>query len=416
MDKQLKLYEKALIEATQRAEQAEATSRAKSEFLATLSHKLRIPLTSIIGMAQLLNIDCLLPGQHEQVQDILKAGEHLLSLVDELLEVGKLEAGGFELEQLPFDLFKLLEETVNMLSFQAKAKGVQLLINYDKNAPTQVISDLRIIRQIILNLIVNALKFTERGSITIKVTCQQQGDHQANFAIMVEDTGIGLTQDKIADILASQNDSSSRRYKNKGLGLSISMAYLKVLKGTLKIQSQLGRGSIFTCMIPLDLQDIKMEEQIEKKQISYKIVPIVSDKQIRVLLVEDDAMIQRVHKPMLERLGCNVDLAANASEAYAMYEQGYDLIFMDVGLPEVSGIEITQHIRQQEILNSKHTPIIGLTGYGHPEDRDNCLNAGMDEVAIKPVRPDELKEIIEHWVLPTSLLQIQHKASDLDDH
>lgn len=391
--------DKALAEAIHRAEQAEAANHAKSEFLAVLSHELRVSLTGVIGMAQLLNLDCLLPSQHAQVEDMLKASEHLLSLVGELLDVAKLEAGQVQLESAAFNFAALLEETLGVLRFQAQAKGLQLLINYEESAPRLVLGDVRILRQVILNLVGNALKFTAQGTIQVEVKCQQKTATHADLLLSVKDTGVGMTTKQVTTLLASLNQTHGEhapRYGYSGLGLAIANTYLKLMNATLQIQSQSGRGSQFICTIPFALQTLVENQNAEATSTTFKLVPLNTAQPVKILLIEDSPMIQKVHKLMLERLGCQVDIAVNAEQALAMHTQGYDLIFMDIGLPEVSGLEITQEIRRRE-GDAKHTPIIAMTGYAHDYDRQNCFKAGVDAVAVKPVKLEALKQLVQYW-------------------
>jgi len=408
MDSQL--FEKTLKEAISRAEQAEAANQAKSAFLATLSHELRIPLTGIIGMAQLLHLDCLLPSQQAQVEDILKASEHVLSLVNELLDVAKLEVGKVELQSVPFDLRKLLEETVDMLSVSAQSKGLQLVLNYASSVHSAVIGDARIVRQIILHLVGNALKFTEQGSIIVKVqntkSSGKQSAAQMDLQFIVEDTGIGMREDKVAAIRAlmqQERDGYIRRYANTGLGLAITATHLKLLQGKLEVESSLGKGTLFKFTIPFYLQsNLAADTNKETSKEKNKLAPLKAAKKLHILLVEDHPVIQRVHSAMLEKLGCTVDIADSASTTMDLFSKNkYDLIFMDIGLPDVTGLEITTMIRNRE-GNKRHTPIVALTAYGHEEDQNTFLKGGVDEVAVKPVPPEELRRLVEVWALNKS--------------
>lgn len=382
-----------LAEAVQRADQAEAASRAKSEFLAVLSHELRVSLTGIIGMAQLLSIDCLLPSQHEQVEDILKSSEHILSLVDELLNMARMEAGKVKLESKPIDFQQLLQETLGSLHIQAQAKGLNLLMNYDAAAPRLVIGDMRVLRQIILNLVGNALKFTTHGTILVKVGCQNQTDTQAELILRVEDTGMGIVPEELNKLLAGLNGGNVdfQLYERNGLGLAITNSYLKLMNASLQIESQPKHGSIVTCIIPFALQPKPVSQDI-----SQQVFELDLDQHPRILYVEDHELIQRIYKTMLEQMGCIVDIASNAAEALELHAKGYDLILMDIGLPEVSGLDITQEIRRRE-GEGKHTPIVAMTGYAHEHDRNNALQAGVDQVLVKPVRMELLKQIVQYW-------------------
>lgn len=387
------LESQMLAEALRRADQAEAASRAKSEFLAVLSHELRVSLTGIIGMAQLLNIDCLLPSQHEQVEDILKSSEHILSLVDELLNIARMEAGTVKLEAKPFDFRQLLQETLGSLRIQAQAKGLNLLVNYDNAAPYLVMGDTRVLRQIILNLVGNALKFTPQGTILVKVTCQNQTEAQADLLLRVEDTGMGIVPEELNKLRACLNKDNvdGQIYERNGLGLAITNSYLKLMKASLQIESKPNHGSIVTCAIPFALQPKPVPLDATQQ-----IFELDLDQHPRILYVEDHELIQRIYKTMLEQMGCVVDIASNATEALELHSKGYDLILMDIGLPEVSGLDITQEIRRRE-GEDKHTPIVAMTGYAHEQDRNNALQAGVDQVLVKPVRMELLKQIVQYW-------------------
>lgn len=519
----------ALIAAKERAE---AANRAKSEFLGIVSHELRLPLTGILGMAHMLHLEYLLPVQREQVEDIIQSSEHLLALVDDLLDVAKLDAGKMELSLVPLDLRKLLEETATMLTFQTSSKGLELLVSYDEGTPHRIVGDARALRQIVLNLVGNALKFTEQGYISIRVKCLSQTDTTAQLMISIEDTGVGIAEDKLQEIFESfkQDDIDyKRRYSGAGLGLTISRAYIELMGGKLEVQSQLGRGSIFSCIIPFELQatatlaspweaykddvrtlivDDTLRGEVLARHIASPNVQVVTGKEaiatlitaercsapydvviidqqlssinaldlgqaintqfnacrpllmllmsqdtamtkdaakaagffetlikpvqptelqmcltvaweawgeqagirpkkdvkqsivhpIRILLVEDDRIIQKVHKKMLEQFGCQVELAENGLDALNKFKQAsYDLVFMDVGLPKMSGIEVAAAIRKHE-GNDKYTPIVALTGFSQEEDKANCLAAGMDAVATKPITPDLLKRFLQQWI------------------
>lgn len=398
-------YEK-LLEAK---EKAEIASRAKSEFLAAVSHELRIPLTGIIGMAQLLSIDCLLPGQKEQVEDILKASEHLLSVVNDLLDIAQLEAGKMELHPAPTNLKILIEELVNMLSFQASLKGLELLTNYAEDVPQQVMVDARALRQVLLNLVGNALKFTEKGYILIQVKCLQRTPEGALLEFNIQDTGIGIPEDKrvvIFDRFAQVDASYSRRYGGAGLGLTLTKHLVELMGGHIQVISDIGKGSNFTFSILFPLQERAITGQknsLEKPKITQNVFldrqqSAQSTTLPRILLVEDDLMVQKVHKRMLEKMGCIVEVAKDGKEAVAMSKNNYDLIFMDVGLPEMSGLEATKKIRRRE-GSGKHIPIVAMTAYVHEEDKNNCLAVGMDDVATKPISPVDLQKILVRWVL-----------------
>lgn len=388
-------------------ERAVIASRAKSELLAAVSHELRIPLTGIIGMAQLLSIDCLLPGQKEQVDDILKASEHLLSVVNDLLDLTQLEAGKMELHSAPVHLKTLIDELINMLSVQATIKGLELMTNYDQALPIEVKTDARLLRQIFLNLIENAIKYTEKGYVLIKVSSKQKTQRKILIEFRVQDTGIGISEEKrdiIFDRFSQADAAYSRRYGGTGLGLTLSKHLVELMGGTIHVESTLNKGSEFIVTIPCEIQS-KENQATHQQGVTKKSWVETRHKNLAkepvILLVEDDLIVQKVHKMMIEKLGYKVNIASNGWEAVKMAEKHYDLILMDVGLPEMSGLEATKKIRDRE-NNKRHTPIIAVTAYIHEEDKNNCLAAGMDDVATKPISPEGLKALLDHWLVNTS--------------
>lgn len=528
-----KEYEIVLKDAKDRAE---AASRAKSDFLAVVSHELRIPLTGILGMAQLLEGANLYPEQRDQLADLIKSSEHLLTLINDLLDIAKLEAGKMDFHYEPADLRKILQEMTNIISQQARLKGLELLVDYPYEIPSLVISDARAIRQIILNLTGNAIKFTEQGYVIIKVSCIDINTTQATLAIKVEDTGIGIPTDKLSiifDRFAQADNSRTRRYGGTGLGLAITKEYIEAMGGTLTVQSEIGKGTVFTCTIPFDLQTafisadpwesyraqvkilivddtlrgevlrkhigssssqvidsknalnvlraaqqakkpfdiviidqqlssseplelsqlIKQQAKLQQpmlillasklslpaqkkaKEVGYfdflfkpiqpiemlinltaawekwqalsslaarRIVPIAIKNTAnlpQILLVEDEPIIQRVHKVMLEKMGCKVEVADTGERALAKFtDKYYEIVFLDIGLPDINGFDVAKEMRYREVERG-YTPIIGITGYNSEEDKYRCLQAGMDEVVIKPAKPEELKAVVEKWLL-----------------
>lgn len=523
-----KIIERELKEAK---EKAEAANKTKSEFLAAINHELRTPLTGMLGTARLLSTESLEPEHHKQVDDIITAGQHLLALVNDLLDLSKLEAGKFELNNSPLDLRKLIEEVATMLSAQAKDRSLEIRINYSADTPHLIMGDAKAIRQILLNLAGNAIKFTHEGYIEIKVECVEKAKNNAKFKLSVNDTGIGIPADKLNSIFDRFNqvdNSRTRKYGGTGLGLTINKAYVALMGGTIEVQSEEDKGSSFICEVPFDLQsedkllsswdpykskvrilivdessradvvkkhigssyteivpctdalnylltaqqanqpfdiaimddelkvisanelaqkinqqkaikkpllilmmkDSSLPKKNEAKQVGFfeclnkpvhptellasltaawekweertkpqhRIEPI-TNKQLKVLLVEDDPIIQKVHGMMLKALGCIVDIAANGPKALQMCDTKYDTIFMDVGLGEMSGLETAQKIRNNENGINKRTPIIAMTGYGDEDSKASCLASGMDDLTLKPTTPEILKDLLEKWVV-----------------
>lgn len=520
-----KLMEEELELARQRAESA---NKAKSHFLCIVSHELRTPLTGILGMAQLLNSNNVeFAERKEYIQAILKAGAYLLSLINNILDFTRLEEGKFELSPSPIDFKMLIEEVSLMLSAQAKARGIELLISYEPGVPNKIIADSRALRQIIINLVGNALKFTKVGHILTKVRCLEHLNDMVKLEISITDTGIGMPKDKLKTIFEhfQQLDSPyTRSTEGSGLGLSITRNLVELMDGEIGVTSEEGKGSTFYCIIDFPIQGEAITElpwstyegnvrtlviddtaraEVIRKLIStsncqtaagfealntlisaqtlgdpYKIViidqqlksadpyellqainnrrklqkpmplllassgtlkakknaftagffevivkpvrpielqtaltsawekwaekycPPISSSTPKVLLVEDNKVIQIIHKNFLENLGCVVKVAENAEQTYAeTANTKFDLILMDIGLPGVSGPAITERLRQLEIEKElERTPIIALTGYDDPSHKDICYQAGMDEVVIKPIQQENLKTLLGRWV------------------
>lgn len=520
----LKKIEIALREATERAAVA---NRAKSEFLAIVSHELRSPLTSILGMLHFLTTkkNATEEEQAKYLDVISAAAKHLLSLVNDFLDLSRLERGNIELSLTPVNLKVLIEETIAILISQANSKKLDVILEYNAVVPHMILGDSRALRQIIINLVSNAIKFTDKGSITISVNCIEASKSVAKLQLEVIDTGIGMTSDQLNVIFDQfkQIDSSySRRYGGAGLGLNITKKLINIMDGSIEVISQPKVGSTFRCTIEFPLQNeaivplpwishqtdvpiliiddtprgeilrkqinpsncyvtssdkaldtfiagqhttaygiviiddnirsstpwnlakalqefscskkpmlvlltstaslslkrqakqanffeciIKMaqpselqnnltaawEEWVEKNNLP---MPIQYPSKKRILLIDDEPIVQLIHKSFLEDLDCVVETADTGDKALELLAQEtYDLIFMDMGLPGISGPSVVGSYLQMEC---KHAPIIALTGYSSKEDRDGFLDAGVVEVLVKPITPKDIEAVLEKYV------------------
>jgi two-component system aerobic respiration control sensor histidine kinase ArcB len=382
-------------------ENAEAQNHSKSQFLSIVNHELRTPLTGILGMARLLSLESLLPPLQRQVQDIIYSSEHMLSLLDELLDLTKLESGTMELNITPFNLKKTLEETIAILHFQAEEKKLGLVIEYEKNTPEMVIADERALKLIVINLVENAINFTESGHVLISVKKLKPKKNKTEFLLMVQDTGVGFSEEQLLKLFAPRQSGIGRNYNDVALGLTICKTYLELMQGTIHVESKKGKGTLISCVIPFQLPEIKKSHDDEKTNtLQKKILPISSEKNHkRILLVEDDIVVQKVHQTMLKRLGYHVDIAENGAKVLSMFPEKYHMIFMDIGLPDITGLEVTQAIRKKEQeKNLKRIPIIAITAHGSKEDKENYIKAGIDDMAVKPITLPELAEILDKWV------------------
>ena len=382
-------------------EAAEAANRAKTEFLAVASHELRTPLTGIIGMANLLNQDHLpIEEQKQYLTNIITCSNHLLALINDILDFTKLETGKFELSTEPLNLKRLIEEITSILATNARNKGLKLLINYREDTPQEIVSDARCLRQIILNLLSNGIKFTQQGYVKITVVTVSQSSTHIKLKLIVSDSGKGIPSDKLSIIFDKfqQIDSPyTRRYGGTGLGLAITKKLVEHLGGQINVESKLNKGSKFTSTFnfPISSQPLKEKRNEELSYYNQKL------KNIKVLLIEDEPIIQLIHKKMIEGLGYQVDIASNGFHALKMLKNNcYSILFVDIGLPDMNGFDVMKAIRESEgEINS--IPLVALTGYTSEEDRRNCFAAGADAVYSKPIKQHQLEKIIKEFISAT---------------
>jgi CheY-like chemotaxis protein/nitrogen-specific signal transduction histidine kinase len=393
-----RLYEKELKDAAEAARllavKADSANKMKSEFLANMSHDIRTPMNGIMGMSDLLLRSSLSQEQREWAETITYSGQILLSLVDDILDLSKIEAGQMRLESVPFDIRALLERVAAVLRPKALQKGIALNCSYPSTLPPAFLGDPTRVRQIVMNLAGNALKFTERGSVSLSVGLgASPGPELALLVLEVADTGIGIAPGMLGSIFDKfqQADSSTtRKYGGSGLGLSICKSLVDLMGGSISVRSEPGQGSVFSIELPLRFQTAPLAKPSTPELLSQSQC-FVLYKDLKILLADDNNVNRKVAKALLGRLGCVPDEAVNGEQVVQMaLASRYDLIFMDCQMPLLDGFEATRRIRKAQEGLAKPSLIVAMTANVMSQDRDECFHAGMDDFMPKPLSLKQL--------------------------
>ncbi len=370
---------------------AEAATQAKSDFLAAMSHEIRTPMNAVLGMAELLRTTPLTPNQHHLLNTVLSSGDVLLTLVNSILDFSRVEAGQIDLTEAPVDLRRCVEEIVELLSLRAAEKSLTLKALVDVRVPTSLLTDATRVRQVLFNVVGNAVKFTERGNVTVTMCSKavETGLHEVEIA--VTDTGPGIAADALQGLFLPfhQVDRSlARRFGGAGLGLAISQRLCQLMGGGIQVTSQVGKGSTFRCTFRA--RSVPLSAPLPQLPPSIFDATFASRFPHRILVAEDDAISRDVVELMLEHLGYTADFATNGREALeALERESYDFVLMDVQMPELDGLDATRRLRQRNI---KHLWIVGLSAHAFQSSRDEAMAAGMNDYLTKPVSVASLAE------------------------
>ncbi|WP_318729159.1 response regulator [Roseofilum sp. Guam] len=415
-----KRVEERTIELQKAKAQAEVANQAKSTFIANMSHELRSPLNAILGFTQIMTRSQTLPPEQQQnVSIINRSGEHLLTLINNVLDLSKIEAGRIVLNENNFDLYRLLDDIHDMFQLKAADKGLYLLLERAENLPRYIRTDEVKLRQILINLINNALKFTSEGGICIRPTHQSATNNQAiTVHFEIEDTGPGIAPEELDQLFEAFSQTASGKYAQEGtsLGLSISRKFVQLIGGEMHVQSKLGAGTVFS--FELNVEEVA-ESEIESKNIQRRIIALEPGQPCyRILIVDDKSVNRQLLIHLLNPLGFELQQASNGKEAIEIWEQWQPhLIWMDIRMPVMDGFEATQKIKATP--QGQATAIIALTASVLEEERAVVLSAGCDDFLRKPFREEQIFKVMEEhlgvgYVYEELVLLIENKPSILE--
>jgi signal transduction histidine kinase/CheY-like chemotaxis protein len=378
-------------------EEAEAANLAKSEFLANMSHEIRTPMNSVLGFAELLQTTGLDEEQAQYVSIIQRGGKNLLALINDILDFSKIEAGKMQIEKTEFEMVPLMGEIESLLYPQAVQKNIEFKIMYGKVLPLKIISDRNRLYQCLLNIVSNAIKFTESGHVHLIVRAEKKDDG-IWVSFDIRDTGIGISEDRleaIFDAFAQAESSTTQKFGGTGLGLTITRKLVEMMGGTIEASSLPGEGSLFRIVLPAGVESFGQTRQIctPSKEERHQFDEVKYSG--RVLVAEDNPANQILIQAILDKMGIQTSLACDGALAVRMAtEETFDLILMDIQMPHLNGYQATQSLKKKGIK----TPIVALTAHAMEGDRQKCFNAGCDDYLSKPVNKGKLSEVLGKYL------------------
>ncbi len=385
-----KLHEEEL---KQSKELAEAGTMAKNEFIASISHEFRTPMNGILGLSEILKNSTLSAEQTELLNGIISSAENLLVLLNDVLDFSAIEAGKLEMDNQPFMLDRVMEDVSLFTNLKAEEKSISFSISVDEKVPNLLIGDSQRLRQILINLTNNAIKFTEKGKIDVLITRIGQSENKATLRFEVTDTGIGIPEEALGSlfrVFSRLKQNRSRLIAGTGLGLSICKKLTDLMGGMIGVESTPGKGSMFWFSLPFTLSNLQKNQPQQDMPIKE-----AGFSKKSVLVAEDNPINQRIVNFQLKKMGFEVDVADDGQQAFEKYHgKNYDLIILDIQMPIMDGYQVAEAIRNEEKGTSRHSPIIALTANAMKGDRELYLDAGMDEYVSKPFTYETLQEAI----------------------